>query len=195
MRVSFRQGQIEDCPKIAELDYLASEGAVEYLFRDLVPDMSPLQLLTHGLSQDEYPHTYRSTVVAELDSEVVGMALAYPAEYHRVTEQLENFLPPDRMARFKAFYNSRVEDSYYLDALCVYERYRGRGIGGLLIEETKKSAIEQGYTQLSLIVFKDNTSAITLYENKGFAVVRKVPVEPHDLIPHQGGCLLMNCSL
>ncbi|WP_027951145.1 GNAT family N-acetyltransferase [Haliea salexigens] len=195
MNLKYRQGKREDSQRIAELDYIASDGVVEYLFHDLVPGLSALQLLSNGLEQDEYPHTFRSCIVAESDQEIVGMALSYPAEHHCITDELANFLPADRLKRFREFYSSRVEGSYFLDAMSVEEKYRGLGIGKALLEKTKVKASSEGYSELSLIVFADNTRAINLYEHSGFKRVKNIELQPHHLIPHEGGCILMNCVL
>jgi len=113
MNVSYRQGNKGDCHRIAELDYIASDGAVEYLFHDLVPDKSALQLLSDGLEQDVYPHTFRSCIVAEFDQKIIGMALSYPAHFHCITDELTNFLPANRLEKFHEFYSARVEGSYF----------------------------------------------------------------------------------
>ena len=195
MNINYRQGEKDDSQRIAELDYIASGGAVEYLFHDLVPGLSAVQLLSNGLEQDEYPHTYRSCIVAESDQKIVGMALSYPAEFHGITDELESFLPADRLERFREFYSSRVEGSYYLDAMCVDEMCKGKGIGKALLEQTKIKASSEDYRELSLIVFADNTRAISLYEHNGFEGVKNTELEQHKLIPHEGGCILMKCAL
>ncbi|MDY6955817.1 MAG: GNAT family N-acetyltransferase [Pseudomonadota bacterium] len=195
MNLTYRHGMIGDCHRIAELDYEASDGAVEYLFRGLVPNRSALKLLSDGLQKDIYPHTFRSCIVAEADQAIVGMALSYPASFHRITDELENFLPADRLKRFHDFYSSRVEGSYFLDAMCVDESHRRLGIGKELLERTKSKASNEGYGHLSLIVFSDNVVAIDLYKNHGFKVVKNINLEPHDLLPHNGGCLLMNVEI
>lgn len=195
MNVDYRQGKKDDCQQIAELDYIASDGTIEYLFHDLVPGLSAVQLLSNGLEQDVYPHTFRSCIVAESDQKIVGMALSYPAGLHGITDELVNFLPADRLERFREFYSSRVESSYFLDAMCVDKKYRGNGIGKALLEQTKIKASSEGYGELSLIVFADNTRAISLYENNDFECVKNIKLEPHKLIPHENGCILMKCTL
>lgn len=195
MDVNYRQGTINDSHRIAELDYVASDGAVEYLFHDLVPNTSALQLLAQGLAQDIYPHTFRSCIIAEANQQIIGMALSYPASFHCITDELKNFLPPDRLEKFHDFYSSRVEGSYFLDAMCVEETYRGFGIGKSLLDRTKSKARTEGYTELSLIVFADNNQAIRLYEDQGFKVVKHIALTPHSLVPHEDGCLLMNANL
>jgi RimJ/RimL family protein N-acetyltransferase len=46
--------------------------------------------------------------------------------------------------------------------------YRGRGIGGRLLERTLRDAWSKGFTRVELEVFSDNDAAIRLYEHAGF---------------------------
>ena len=78
---------------------------------------------------------------------------------------------------------------------CVYEKYRKKGIGKSLIEHTKRKALDEGYDELSLIVFSDNTNAIKFYNDNEFEYVKSIDLKPHKLIPHDGGCILMKCAL
>lgn len=93
------------------------------------------------------------------------------------------------------FYAARVENSLFLDALCVDEAYLRKGIGSQLIALTKQKALQNGYELLSLIVFADNITAQGVYQKSDFEVVGKVTLQPHELIPHEGGCLLMKCQI
>lgn len=195
MNVTYRQGTKSDCRSIAELDYIAAGGAVEYLFRDLVPNMTATDVLTNGLEQDEYPHTYRSAIVAEHDDQIVGLALSYPAKFHCITDELKNFLPQDRLEHFHDFFSSRVDGSYLLDAICVHEQYQRNGIGKELLEHTIRKARSEGYDTLSLIVFADNTVAINFYFNNDFERVKSIDLKRNELLPHDGGCLLMKRDL
>ena len=78
MEVSFRNGRKEDCTVLAELVSIASEGFIEFLFYDLISDVTPVQMVAHNLERDKYPRTYRNTIVAESDEKIVGMALSIP---------------------------------------------------------------------------------------------------------------------
>jgi ribosomal protein S18 acetylase RimI-like enzyme len=195
VEIIYRDGKKKDCLRLAELDNIASQGAVNYLFHDLVPGFTPVQVVAHGLEGDDHPHSYRSAIVAEYNNEVVGMALSYPSRFHGVTEEMKGFFPAERLEHFKHFFSARVEDSLFLDALGVLPEFRGKGIGTELIHLTEKKAVENGHTVVSLMVFADNTEARRLYERCGFAVVETVELLPHDLIPHEGGCLLMSCRI
>lgn len=83
MGIQYRPGKKKDSNNIAELVDIVSGGAVEYLFHDLVPDMTPVQVVAHNLKNDYYPHSYKSTVVALDGQEIVGMALSYPSAFHK----------------------------------------------------------------------------------------------------------------
>ncbi|ESA33677.1 gcn5-related n-acetyltransferase [Leptolyngbya sp. Heron Island J] len=195
MEVLYRAGQKTDVKTLAELEDIASGGAVEFLFHDLMPGVSAVQFVASGLEQDVYPHSYRSAIVAELNHHVIGMALSFPATYHQITPEMRDLFPPDRLEHFQDFFSARVEGSFFLDALCVLTDYQHKGIGSRLIELTKSKAQTEGYNSLSLIVLADNIGAQRLYQRHGFESVRSIELHPHPLMPHQGGALLMRANL
>jgi ribosomal protein S18 acetylase RimI-like enzyme len=195
MGIKYKPGKKEDSGKIAELINIASDGVVEYLFHDLVPGMSPVQVVAHNLENDNYPYSYKSAVVAVDGNAVIGMALSYPSSYHKITDEMRGFFPADRIEHLQDFYSSRVEDTWFLDALCVNESHRRHGIGEKLISLTKEKAIENGYHALSLIALADNALAIPVYERTGFEVVQKVELRGNEFIKHDDGCLLMKCEI
>lgn len=195
MEISYRNGRKEDRSVLAELINTASGGVIEYLFHDLIPDMNPVQMVAHNLSAEDSFYSYKNAIVAEYKQNLIGASLSYPSHFHRITEEMKNFLPEDRLEHFKSFYSSRVKDSLLLNALCVDERFRGKGIGTRLITLTKKKAKEEGLRALSLIVFADNTDAQRVYVRCGFKAVESVELKSHELIPHEGGCLLMKCEI
>lgn len=195
MDIDYRSGKKADCPGIAALINIASGGVIEYLFHDLVPAQSPVEIIAYNLESDDEPYSYNNVIIAEDNGEVVGMALSFPSEYHQITEEMEQFFPPDRLNRLRPFYTANVKDSLFLDALCVHETYKQKGIGSHLIERTKQKAQENGYAFVSLIVFTDNEQAQSVYLKNGFEIVKKLPLESHTLIPHEGGCLLMKCDV
>ena len=195
MDINYRPAEKDDSSRIAELINIASDGVVEHLFHDLVPEMTPVQIMTHNLEQDNYPHSNQSASVAADGPDVIGMALSYPSSYHKITGEMRNFFPKDRLEHLSDFYSSCVADSWFLDALGVYATYRKKGIGTRLVELTKDKAKENGYEILSLIAFADNSTALGLYKALGFHVVQKVHLEGNEFIPHQEGCLLLKCDL
>ena len=66
-----------------------------------------------------------------------------------------------------SLYNNKVAQ---LDALFVKEQYRGNGIARSLTKEFINWAEEKGVAYIELSVCKDNTNAISLYEEEGFSI-------------------------
>jgi ribosomal protein S18 acetylase RimI-like enzyme len=195
MKIKYRPAEKEDCVKLAELINIASDGVVEYLFHNLVPGMTSVQVVAHNLENDNYPHSYKSAVVAVEETDLIGMALSYPSSYHKVTDEMKSFFPADRLEHLSPFYSSRIEKSWFLDALCVIESRRRNGIGEKLISLTKEKAVANGFNVLSLIVFSDNALAIPVYKRTGFEIVQKVELKGNEFIKHEDGCLLMKCEI
>ena len=195
MAISYRPAEKGDSFRIAELINIASDGVVAHLFHDLVPEMNPVQLIAYNLEQNNYPHSYQNASVAVDGPKVIGMALSYPSSYHKITDEMRNFFPKERLDHLSDFYSARVQDSWYLDALGVDGIHRRKGIGKRLVELTQKKAKENGYKVLSLIAFADNSPALGLYNDLGFQVVKEVNLEGNEFIPHQEGCLLLRCDV
>ena len=195
MSLKYRPAEKADSAKISALINIASDGVVEYLFHDLVPEMTPVQIMAYNLAEDNYTHSYKSAVVATDGTNVVGMALSYPSSYHKITDEMRGFFPYERLEYLSDFYSAQVPDSWFLDALGVDEAYRMKGIGTRLVELTKERAKDNGYGILSLIVFADNSPALALYKVLGFRVVKEINLEGNEFILHQDGCLLLKCDI
>jgi len=195
MEIQYRQGRKEDCFEIADLISTASGGVVEFLFHDLIPGMSPVQMVAQNLERDHPPHTYRNAIVAQSEGTIAGMALSFPSHFHEITEGMKKFFPSDRLEHVRPYYTAPVGRSLFLDAIAVKDEYRGKGIGRALISLTQEKARKSGYDALTLIAFAENRNARRLYERMGFETVEKIEIRPHELISYQDGCLLMRCPL
>ena len=64
----------------------------------------------------------------------------------------------------------RYRKQLNIDAICVDERYRGKGIGTKILESIKEIAKTRGCTDLYLTVNQENENAIKVYEKFGFKV-------------------------
>jgi ribosomal protein S18 acetylase RimI-like enzyme len=195
MDIIYRTARKADCLPMAEMINIASGGVVEFLFHDLIPELTPVQIVAHNLESDHGSHTYKNAIVAETENRVVGMALSFPSHFHEITAEMKHFFPKDRLDHLRNFYASRVDDSLFLDALCVDARLRRNGIGGRLISLTKEKAKQSGFEILSLIVFADNSEALRVYHRHGFEVIAPVKLNSHERIPHESGCLLMKSRI
>ena len=192
--ISYRPARSTDAAAIAQLTMIAADGLVDFLLADLVPNTSSEELLSSLIAQEQGEASYRNTEVAVMVEQVIGIAQSYAATRHRITDEMRDFLPAERLEHLTDFFNSRVEDSWFLDTLAVAPAYQGQGIGRQLIERVKQQARDQGYPSVSLIAWADNQDAIRLYQRQEFQPVKSIQVTPHPLLPHSGA-ILFNCRL
>jgi ribosomal protein S18 acetylase RimI-like enzyme len=195
MNIEYRTGKVEDCTRLAQFVDIASDGVVEFLFHDLIPGQSPVQIVAQNLSADRDHYTFRDAIVAQSGQKLIGMSLAYPSHFHRISSGMREIFPPDRLKHVENIFTSEVKNSLYLDTLGVDQDFRGKGVGSQLISLTQKKAVAHGINALSLIVLADNTGAQKLYRRHGFEIVCHIEMDAHELIPHEGGAFLMSCDL
>jgi len=194
VEIEYREGQKKDCLRIAEFISIASGGIVDFLFQDLTPGITPAEAMAGNLARDREPYTFRNAIVAASEGNLLGTALAYPSIYHGISDGMRSFFPEQRLKVLEEFYASRVEHSLYLDAIAVEEAFRSHGIGRGLISLVKEKARRQGLKSVSLIALADNIHARHLYEQLGFHDMKHIRLESQERIPHEGGCVLMNCE-
>ncbi|MBB6733852.1 GNAT family N-acetyltransferase [Cohnella zeiphila] len=89
-------------------------------------------------------------------------SMQYPDLHHRM-------VLADETLAGRILTSSR-EDELVLVDISLLPSFRGRGIGGELIERLQEEAAESGRF-IKLHVLKENASAIRLYERLGFATV------------------------
>jgi ribosomal protein S18 acetylase RimI-like enzyme len=71
------------------------------------------------------------------------------------------------------------EGDFYIDTVCVADRFRGYGIGSMLLKEAEKTALQKGYSRISLNVAQDNPYAKKLYEQIGYKDEKVIKINEH----------------
>lgn len=79
---------------------------------------------------------------------------------------------PYRYALLAMFKDAPRDGQLKLDGIAVAAEARGRGIGGLLIDEVSQLAAETGHAEVTLDVVDSNPRARALYERLGFTAVQ-----------------------
>lgn len=190
-----RPAQPTDVSEIVNLTRLAADGLIEFLFDDFTREATLEELLKAGVLAEVGVLSYRNTDVAVCQDQVVGIATSYPASQHQMTAEMKQLFAAERLSILEEFYQSRVEGSWYLDTLGVHPEFQHQGIGTQLLQATKEKAKKQHYQQLSLIVFTDNITALSLYQKQGFQQVKLIQIGNHPQLPQQKSCILMQCYL
>ena len=189
--VKFRPADKRECLKIAELFSIASDGVADYIWtKHSAPEENIIDFGARRYASEDSVFSYRNTTVAEVDSAVAGILVAFPMyESGQDVSEVDPVLAP--------YMKLEQYDSYYICAMALFPEFRGKGIGTRLLEIAEEQAKENNLNQLSLIVFEQNKGAKKLYERHGYYEIKREPVVPHELIHHTGDALLMvkNLSL
>lgn len=147
-----------------------------------VPDEDPQQMIRNAYERRALLGYIATTLVAEVDSKVVGMAFAYPdtneTAVNRVYEQAAQQIPSISDVDFFADPES-FDDEFYLDSLAVDDNYRGLGIATKLIRAVADHAADLDYRTLGLNVDTLNPLAEKLYRRLGFKGAGQIMIGDH----------------
>jgi len=165
----------DDCLAIAELAQIAGDNMPGHFWASSrQPGQTLEQAGAERAKSDLANFSYRNTLLARVDGEIAGMLLAY-----RLPAAADNDEDP---ADFPDFLRPIIEleqcvpESFYINMLAAYPRFRGQGIGTALMERADGLAIEAGCELISLGVFETNTGALRLYRRLGFELLESRPM-------------------
>ena len=167
--ITIREAQQDDAGQIAPLiDIIYDEMELSEL--DDVSEPGLEKVITKAYQTDAYLGDKATTVVAEADGQVVGVAFGYPSE----NEDAINQVLYDLSKRSAEFDQPLVSDSetnsdeWYLDSIAVDPNYQGMGIGSKLLNAVPNMAENDGKAVVGLNVDFENPNAKKLYARKGF---------------------------
>lgn len=170
--IKIRKATPADAPLIA----LVVAEAIGQSYATIYCGIDYLTTLTAIASAPNSQYSYRHALVAECEGQSVGVVVGYDGAHlgalRAVTLQLikehagyEHFIIGDETA----------PGEFYIDSLAVLPKYRGRGIGRVLLQAAMQSAFAAGHTHVGLLVDPENYMAKSLYVQLGF---QQVDVRP-----------------
>ncbi len=195
MQYQIRLAVPSDAKGIAQHLCLAGGGLMEFLLDEIVPGVKADQLLAISVAEEGEALSYQNAVVVETKYGIQGLLLSYPFSDFNISKQMQMFVEKERLDHVRELYSHRIPDSYYIHALSVDEKLAGKGIGKTLLELSYEIAAEDGYDDISLHVWNDNTRARELYQKNGFKDASYVKIDKNLQIKHEGGMCLMRRSL
>lgn len=194
-QVAYRAATQHDSRAVADLICQAGGGLYEFLFDDIVPFMSALDLVAAGVGATGSPLSYENCHVATSESGgIVGVANLFPADaitHDSITHEAFLLLVSDRLDHIRPMLELRDPGSMFLNAIAVTGDFRGKGIGTRLLDWAETCTLKAGLPRLSLHVWVDNVAAIKLYKRSGFVEVGIAEIAPSPRLAHRGGSLLM----
>ena len=192
-KVDFRAAQAADARAIAELVDMSSEGVarIEWTAEaEQTGRVDPLDIGARNYAREEGNYSYRNCVIVEVADAVAGMLLTFampPADPLRRASA-----PPfDGSDVFATYKFLEAPETWYICGVALYPEYRGKGIGGKLLEIARRQGREHGYARISLVAFEQNRGAVRLYQRLGYREIARAPIVPHPLIRSSGDALLM----
>ncbi len=179
---------IHDLRKVAELIYDTDQSIMPLMFGGRRTGIERLRCLVQaGSNVFGYEYVY----VALDRSEVVGIVIGTTGEeYEKADEQGFGVyyrcigwagslrLSAAWLAVRNVLTKRLAADDFYLSVLCVDSKRRGAGIGGFILENIARTAMEQGCNRLVLDVSFENDGARRLYERRGFRGLTKKRLIP-----------------
>ncbi|MFP7299366.1 GNAT family N-acetyltransferase [Neobacillus niacini] len=175
----FRAALNKDAHKAAELIHIAIADIAEKLTGQKKEE-NIRETLEHLFREENNRLSYQNAIVADVLGEVVGVVITYPgADASRLDEPLIKRLREKRKNEVIVFDKEADEGDFYIDTVCVDNRYRGYGIGTMLLKEAEKLAIQKGYSRISLNVAEDNPYAKKLYVQLGYKEDKVIKINEH----------------
>ena len=127
------------------------------------------KMMTLLVEREDSQYSYRNTLVAMDENQVVGVSVSYDGgKLHQLRqafiETAKEYVGKDH----SGMDDETQAGELYLDSLAVLPEYRRRGIASRLIRATKERADRMGLPCVGLLVDKGNPSGEALYSSVGF---------------------------
>ena len=180
--MEIRNAGIADCIAIAELAQIAGDNIPGFFWADAHQPEQSLEATGAELLKSETANfSYRNTLVACQDGEIAGMLLAYrlPAAEDN-DEELLNF---PEFVRPLIELEQSVAESFYINMVATYPRFRGQGIASALMAEADRLAIAAQCEMISIAAFASNPEALKLYQGLGYETAEQRAVIACDYHP------------
>ena len=192
---AYRLANVDDGRFIAEMVDVSSDGVALIEWAEeaqKVDGRSPLDVGAEMYASEDGDYSFKNCWIAEVFRRRAGMLLAFPMH---AREPVDIVSPPfDGTDVFAPYKYLEAPDTWYICGVAVLQEYRGHGIGTGLMQIAREQAQAHGYSQLSLVVFEENTAAVRLYKRLGYEIIDAAPIVPHPLIRYDGNALLMVAS-
>ncbi|MBO9164661.1 GNAT family N-acetyltransferase [Lactiplantibacillus pentosus] len=173
--ITIRPADQDDAGQIAPLiNMIFDEMQLEEL--DDIPEPDLEQAITAAYRTPDYLSGKATTVVAEADGQVVGVAFGYPDKNEDAVDDVLARVTADNDAFGSAFEAESYEHEWYLDSIAVDPNYQGHGIGGKLLAALPQYARQAGQQRIGLNVDMANLGAKKLYDRYHYETVGIKPI-------------------
>ncbi|MDQ0225790.1 GNAT family N-acetyltransferase [Metabacillus niabensis] len=141
-----------------------------------------IEMVAEAVCDPTYRYGFKRGLIYELNGEIAGIIFGYPAADELIIDE------PFKKVLIKYGYDPNEKlfvdreafpNEWYIDSIVVNQKYRGMGIGSILLEEMGRIAIEKGYRTIGLNVDIANPKAKKLYSRLGYKKVANTVISGH----------------
>ena len=163
-----RPAELYDIPKLAEYYLTSSGGAIEWLYKDVLPNRPTNIIVEHLFTRFGSAMAFTNCWMAEDNGEVIG-GMHVVLGSRLSADPVDLMVPKARGALAAPVGRLRTLEAMHILSICVDSEYRGQGVGETMMLEVEKLATCAGTNLTSLNVRDDNPRAIELYSRLGYA--------------------------
>lgn len=141
-----------------------------------------LEMVREAMADPTYRYGMNRGLVYELNGEIAGVSFGYPAiDEAVIDEPFRKVLIKNGYAENETLFVDKeaFPKEWYLDSIVVHKKYRGLGIGSILLKEMDHLAINAGYSTIGLNVDIGNPKAKKLYSSIGYKKVGEIVLSGH----------------
>jgi len=163
----------DDAAAMADLVNFAGDGLALHLWGKMAePGQDAWEIGRQRARRESGGSSYRNTVVAEEDGEVVACLIGYPLP--DAPEPIDYATMPPMFVALQELENL-APATWYVNVVAAYPGHRGRGLGTMLLGVADALAADTARKGLSIIVSDANTGARRLYERTGYKQIATRP--------------------
>lgn len=186
--VALRPASVAIADVAARLLYLTMRPLTEYWLG--VDDMAAAHAALRRLFASRGNlFSFEFAEYAELQGNVAGLLLAYPAPIMKALELptvLQYFRAAGIWVGLRMLWRSfplqsiaqAAPHEYFLAHIAVLPEYEGRGLGQRMLVRVQERATQAGFKRITLTVDAKNDRAISLYKRAGYRVSATIDVKP-----------------
>ena len=167
--VQLRDAILDDAPFIARVVL----AGIDMLEIDAVLPDEQRAIFEHLIKicrMDDTLYSYLNTRIAEIDGKPVGALVAYDGtRYAKMRAKTFGLVQQTFGLDLSRNAMETGPGEFYLDSMAILSKYRGIGIGKLLMRDRMDFALGNGFEKVTLLVDKDKPRLQQYYESEGFA--------------------------
>ena len=172
--VLIRPATLDDAPVFRRVFELASEGMAPWVWANAAGPEDDLDAIAMVRMREKIARSAPGTcLVAEIDGKPAGGIITY--DIGNEPEEIEPDTPDVFVPLIEL--ENLAPMTHYINALAVFPKFQGQGVGRKLLQAVAGNALENG---MSLIAEDANPTALALYASEGFMERDRRPIVEAD---------------